>query len=364
MRAANAAATGLVAGIFGVVVIRAVFGPGVVLAGASVGILAMVVAALVSWRTLPPRRAARSPLLGGRRIRRRTHPVGWFSPVAGSVVAMVAFAGVAHSSGSGWVQAVGALLAAVLLTGLIAPAVPTRRATVTCRSSPTDGEAGGPVELTLAANGPVRIRPLYPTGDEARATGSTHGPRPVVLTLTPARRGVLTEVVLEVGSSAPFGLLWWAREMTVPLPRPLHVAPRLGQPRPVPTERQEPRGDALRRWVADTGEPRGIRPYQAGDTRRSVHWPATSHVGSLMVREREHPTDDPLLFDLVLPTDPVEAEAEAEVVRASLTGALVRGRVVTLRSRQAEGVVTGLVRDRVELGRRLARAVPPGRTDP
>jgi hypothetical protein len=83
-----------------------------------------------------------------------------------------------------------------------------------------------------------------------------------------------------------------------------------------------------------------------------------------MVREREHPTDDPLLFDLVLPTDPVEAEAEAEVVRASLTGALVRGRVVTLRSRQAEGVVTGLVRDRVELGRRLARAVPPGRTDP
>ena len=66
MRAVNAAITGLVAGVCGVVLIRAVFGPGVVLAGASVGLLAMIVAALLSWRALPPgRRAGAGPASRG-----------------------------------------------------------------------------------------------------------------------------------------------------------------------------------------------------------------------------------------------------------------------------------------------------------
>ena len=291
MRAVNAAITGLVAGVCGVVVIRAVFGPGVVLAGASVGLLAMIVAALVSWRALPSgrRRRSRSRLPGERRLRRRVHPVGWIAPMAGSGLALVAFAGVAHSSGSGWVQAVGALLAGVLLTGLVAPVIPARRATVMCTNCPSDAEAGGSVEITLVANGPVRIRPLDPTGAEARATGPIRGSRQVSVTVNPQRRGVLTAVRMEVGSSAPFGLVWWARQTMVELPRPLHVAPRLGQPRPLAVAAQDPPGDAWRRMAADTGEPRGIRPYQAGDTRRSVHWPATSHVGSVMVREKGTP---------------------------------------------------------------------------
>ena len=66
--------------------------------------------------------------------------------MVGSVVAVLAWAGVAHSSGSGWVQAVGALLAAVLVTGLVAPLFPARRAVVTCSRSPSDGEAGRAVD--------------------------------------------------------------------------------------------------------------------------------------------------------------------------------------------------------------------------
>jgi uncharacterized protein (DUF58 family) len=215
------------------------------------------------------------------------------------------------------------------------------------------------VEITLLANGPVRIRPLDPTGTEARATGPIRGPRQVSVTVTPQRRGVLTALRVEVGSSAPFGLIWWARQTMVELPRPLHVAPRLGQPRPLAVAAQDPPGDARRRMAADTGEPRGIRPYQAGDTRRSVHWPATSHVGSVMVRERERQTDDPILVELVLPADPRAAEVETEVTRASIIVALVRGQPVTLQTQEREGVVTRFVRDRIDLGRRLARAVPP-----
>ena len=44
---------------------------------------------------------------------------------------------------------------------------------------------------------------------------------------------------------------------------------------------------------------------------------------------------------------------------ASLTHYLVRGRPVVLGTREADGAVVRVVRDRIDLGRRLARAVPP-----
>jgi uncharacterized protein (DUF58 family) len=116
-------------------------------------------------------------------------------------------------------------------------------------------------------------------------------------------------------------------------------------------------GDAPLRVPAGAGEPRGVRPYQPGDTRRSVHWPATSHVGSLMVRERERQTDDPIIVDVVLPPDPQQAEAESERVMAGVARHLVRGQSVVLATMEAEGRTVRLVRDRIDLGRRLARAV-------
>jgi uncharacterized protein (DUF58 family) len=356
----NASVTGLVAGVFGVAVVRAVFGPGVVVAGVVTGVLAMVVAALMSWGVFRPRRSRRASatLPGGRRLRARPHPVAWFAPVAGSAVAMLAWAGVAHSSGSGWVQAVGALLAAVLVTGLVAPLFPTWRASVSCTASPSDGEAGQAVALTLSASGPLRIRPLSPTGPVARATGSARGTRTVAVTVTPERRGVVEAIAVELASCAPFGVLWWAREVEVPLPRPLHVAPRFGEAVPMATVPETPAGEAPLRVPSGAGEPRGVRPYRPGDTRRSVHWPATSHVGSLMVREKERQTDDPVVVDLVLPPDPGAAEAESERVMASLTHYLLRGRPVVLGTRERHGPVVRAVRDRIDLGRRLARAVP------
>ncbi len=361
MRIVHATVAGVVAGVCGVVVLRAAFGPGSVILGAAFGASAMLVAALLSWGLTSPRRSARArtTLPGGRRVRRHTHAVGWFAPVVGSGVAMAAWAGVAHSSGSGWVQAVGALLASVLFIGLVAPFFPAHRAAVTCTGSPSDTAAGRTVELAMVANRPLRIRPLAPTGPEARATGAARGPRAVCVTVTPAVRGVTGTVVVELASSAPFGLIWWAREVVVPLPRPLHVAPRLGIANPMTTVPEEASGDAPLRVPADVGETRGVRPYRPGDTRRSVHWPATSHVGSLMVREKERQTDDPIVVDLVLPADPLDAEGEAEKAMASLTNELLRGRPVILGTQEEGGTVVRAVRDRVDLGRRLARAVSP-----
>ena len=283
--------------------------------------------------------------------------MAWFGPVCGSIITVVALSSVAHSSGSGWVQAVGALLAAVLATGLAAPLFSARRAHVTCIQSPSDTVAGRSIPLTMMASGPIRIRPVVPPGPDARASGSARGPRQVGVEVAPERRGVLETVVVEVASSSPFGMLWWAKDVVVPLPRPLHVAPRLGAPGDAEVVTDDSAGEALRRVRSETGEARGIRQYQPGDLKRSVHWPATSHTGTLMVSETEIPTDSPVVVDVTLPPGPDAAEREAERVMSMVAGYLTRGVPVMMSSFEPGGRTFRLVPDRIELGRRLARAI-------
>ena len=40
-------------------------------------------------------------------------------------------------------------------------------------------------------------------------------------------------------------------------------------------------GERADQAPAETGEPRGARPYRAGDNQRHVHWRATAHIGYL-----------------------------------------------------------------------------------
>jgi uncharacterized protein (DUF58 family) len=279
----------------------------------------------------------------GRRLRPRTHPMGWVTPVAGSLVGLGAWAVVAHSSGSGWVQALGATLAGVLITGMVAPALPAVRAKVECASCPADAVAGQPVDVVLISNGPHRLRPRSPRGAEALATGSAFGRRPVTVTLHPEHRGVINEVVVEVASSAPFGLLWWGRDIVVPLTRQLHVAPRWGAEDAATAAPLDRTIDGRAPVPSGLGDPRGVRPYAAGDLRRSLHWPATAHVGSLMVRETERAVKDPVVLDVILPDDVAAAEAICERVKGTGSAWLARGRVVILRTEDDTGHVSAPV---------------------
>ena len=350
---------GVAAGLVGVLIARSVFGPAAAPFGIIIGALALSIGTFLSWQLNGARRPADSPgIPRSIRLRRRVHAVAWIGPVFGSIITLAAWAGVAHSSGSGWVQAVGALLGAFLLVGLIAPLWPARRTRLTCTASPFDGRAGQPIGITFEANRPARVRPIFPYGPEQQAGGSQRGSRSVTLQMTPQHRGVLDAVVVEVGSSAPFGLMWWVREVELPLPHLLHVAPRTGAADNFLATNDETSGEAATRVNSGIGEPRGIRPYAPGDHRRTVHWPATSHAGMLMVRESERPTDDPVFVEMVLPFDPMAAEAEAERVMAGVADCLARQRPVVLATQEPAGRVVRPVRDRLELGRRLARAVP------
>lgn len=351
-RTVNATLSGVLVGTVALVLARGPVGSDLGLRATLVGIATVGGAACSLVLSSPERRRAR-------RERRRMRPLHWGTPVMGSVVAILVWGAVAHSSGSGWVQALGAVMAAVLVVGLLAPMVPTRRASVRCTSSPSDGSAGTSVVVRMVASGPLRITPRRPGGPPVRAGGPTRGEREIDVALTPRRRGVLHTVAVEVASCSPFGLLWWGREVEVALPRPLHVAPRIGEPGPMASGLDASSGEAPR-WVpSEVGEVRGVRPYRSGDSRRWVHWPATAHVGSLMVREQERRTDDPIAIDLVLPDDPGEAEQVAERAMAVIVGHLSAGQPVVLGTTEPEGHRWQGVRDRVDLGRRLARAVPP-----
>jgi len=288
---------------------------------------------------------------GGESLPRPRHA---FGPVAGSAVSLAAWVAIAHSSGAGWVQALGGLLAGCLLVGLVAPALAIRRSRCSVIASPADAVAGLPVTVTLAVNTALVVRALDPPGPEA-TTGNHHQ---CDLQLVPVHRGVRTECLLEIASAAPFGLLWWTKRLIVPLPRPLYVAPAAG---PIDTFRAVDHGltgDGARQVDRRVGEPRGVRPYRPGDLRSWVHWPATAHTGSLMVREMEGPLSQPVTVEAILPEDAGAADEAARVALGTVAGLLAAGRSVVLVTAEPGGVIRRRVNSVPDAGRQLARALP------
>lgn len=275
-------------------------------------------------------------------------------PVAGTAVSVVAWLAVAHSSGAGWVQALGALLTGILVVGLVGPALALRRARCRVVACPADSVAGRPLDCTLEVTSPLVVRPVHPPGPDA-ATGRR---RQCHLTMVPRHRGVLDRCVVQLASAAPFGLLWWTKRVVVTLPRPLHVAPPLGAQEPARPSGPEARGTGVRPVAARVGETRGARPYRSGDLRSWVHWPATAHTGDLMVREMEGPASPPVTVRADLPGDPDAADLAASSVLGTVARLLGAGRRVVLVTVEAGGAASAPVGDVAAAGRRLARALP------
>jgi uncharacterized protein (DUF58 family) len=270
------------------------------------------------------------------------------------VLALGAWVAVAHNSGSGWVQSLGALLAGFLLVGLVAPAAMVRRARCSIVASPTDAVAGRPTAVTMAFSVPVSVRFLVPPGPEV----STGRLSPCAVPLVPDRRGVHDRCVVQIAGAAPFGILWWTKRVTLDLPWPLAVAPVTGRPDAAEFVDGSGAGDDLRRIPDRVGEPRGVRPYRPGDRRHWVHWPATAHVGSMMVREMESPQTRPVSVRAILPADPEAAEPVAERALGTVGELLGAGRSVVLVTAEPGGIVERPVGSTADAGRRLASALP------
>lgn len=275
-------------------------------------------------------------------------------PVAGALVALLAWAAVAHNSGVGWVQSLGALLAGIFLIGLVMPGLVVWRVRCTVTGAPRDAPAGEPTALTLEVSAPVAVQLLFPPGPEV-ITGSHRSCR---IPFTPARRGVIDTAVVQVASAAPFGLLWWTKRITLPLPSPVAVAPPIGSIVGTHPNVESVQGDDHLRVYQRVGDSRGVRPYQPGDRRHWVHWPATAHTGSLMVREMEGPAHRPVTIRAFLPADFDAADAAAAQAMGSVAEHLARGQPVILVTLEPGREVVEEVRSISDAGRRLARALP------
>ncbi|HUO49811.1 MAG TPA: DUF58 domain-containing protein [Acidimicrobiales bacterium] len=286
-------------------------------------------------------------------------PLRPLAPFGLSGAVLVGWGLVAHNSGSGWVQLVGEAVGATLVVGLLGPAWALARSRLEIVGGDSDATAGEPADLLLRCSRRVRVRPVAPPGPDATAGP---GPRraegpPDVMEVVAPRHCLLDTVVVDVQSAAPFGIAWWTRRVVLALPAPLHVAPRLGAARPLPRSDDLGSGDGSGRTGAVVGDPRAVRQYRPGDSRRRVHWPATAHSGTLMVRETEAPTRRPTTVVVSLPPDDDAAERTTEEALGTVLARLAQGVPVVLVTTEAGGVAHAPVPHQLAARRRLARAV-------
>ncbi len=275
------------------------------------------------------------------------------APGAASAAVLAVWGAVARGSGVGWVQTVGALVAGLLVVGLAGPALAVWRVRLAALEVPPDATAGSALAVQLGVRGAAVLAPRSPPGPDV-ATG---GARRVILEVRPPHRGVLEHCTVVVSSAAPFGLLWWTRAVAVALPGPVLVAPAAGGPDPAVVERGADAGPGSGPERSGT-EVRGLRPYAPGDGRSTVHWPASAHAGSLMVREHERPHRRTAVVRGHLPPGQEAAEEHAGRVLGTVAALLASGIEVELATVHEGGEVVEPVPTVRDAGRRLARSLP------
>jgi uncharacterized protein (DUF58 family) len=151
------------------------------------------------------------------------------------------------------------------------------------------------------------------------------GAAPGLVVLAPGRRGVVHTLLLDAVVTGPIGLVECGQRMRVPLGNSITVGPT-----PLPHDVVWPRPRAAHFGLSEStpiGDEvyRSVRPYVRGDSRRRVHWKASAHHGSLMVKE----SDGTGLVSLriVLQLDAPGSGAEVALARAAFVAreALARG---------------------------------------
>ena len=291
-------------------------------------------------------------------------PARLSGPALSVIGVSVALLGVARTTGAGWLIVVLSGVAAVLLVAALLPAIGLARVRVDIQA-PRDATATrtANLDLTLTASrgersisrGPaLKLRGVEPAGEWTGAEAPARG----LVAVVPSRRGIVTEVKLELHSAAPLGLVWWRRRVTVALARPMEVGPLPIESPVMPPLASRPSGSDDRRAMASAADlVRSTRDYVAGDPIKLVHWASTARYGDLMVKELEAPGSPVLALVVDLRAGGDEAEVAAGRAAGIANAALLAGMPVTLLTAEVTGPRVGPVMNPIEVGRRLARAV-------
>ena len=157
-------------------------------------------------------------------------------------------------------------------------------------ANPVGGVAGEPAVHVVQAHGLVTPVELVQPGSwptVVRSSIALRSTEPGTVAIDAPTRGVIDHMTFDLVATGPLGLTEVARRVRVRLPTPWHIAPVPRAHDPAwPALRTVPPGESSTVTHGDDLF-RGVRPYTRGDPRRSVHWPATAHRGTLMVKERD-----------------------------------------------------------------------------
>ncbi len=162
-----------------------------------------------------------------------------------------------------------------------------------------------------------------------------------LVTIRFPRRGRYHQDTFWLRSGFPFGFL--RRTARLRMPREIIVYPAV-DPRPEAEHSLAQLADEWERYRAGLGQDLyRIRPYQAGDSSRIVHWKASAHTGELKVREFSVEEDRrvEILFDAAIPAGGIwQARFERAVEAcASLAWRLhTRGAVLRFRPDELENI--------------------------
>ncbi|NNN22340.1 MAG: DUF58 domain-containing protein [Acidimicrobiales bacterium] len=297
-------------------------------------------------------------------------PRRFIVPVFGTVPLMLVLIGVARASGSGWVQIVGALVSGVMLAGVIAPYFILRKIRIQITEMPPTAQAKSPYKFKINANRVCRVVVLSPSGGhrfKRTRHFEYHSSESCIvsktsddyLEFTPGYLGVIESLSFEVLTAAPFGIVWWIKKWKVTLPSPILVSPHISLDSKVQFGTISKIGDTTisSRRAANTGSLRGVRSFQNGDTMRQIHWPASAHSTTLMVKELEAQVNHEVYIDLRLPNEPMLAEEIAGLVMGAISTFLTQpGNQVILRTYE-KGIVSDVkISNPLAAGRAMAIA--------
>jgi uncharacterized protein (DUF58 family) len=265
---------------------------------------------------------------------------------------------IARTSGAGWVMVVLSGLVATLVVGAAWPGLLLGTVRVSVAAS-RDATVGRPVPVRVDLRGRsqhLKVRVVSPLGPWTRAAVPASGETNVV----PDRRGVVCDVAVELRAGGPLGLVWWTRRGRLPLEHPIEVGPLPEEPARLPLAGAGGAGGDPRAG-AGLDVVRSVREYVPGDPARLVHWPTSARRGSLAVKELDDPASRRLAVVVDLRGDPDAAEAAASRAAGLATRALREGLAVVMATAEDDGGRLAAVKTRLDVSRRLARAVaaPP-----
>jgi transglutaminase-like putative cysteine protease len=150
-------------------------------------------------------------------------------------------------------------------------------------------------------------------------------------------RGAFDELDVRLRSAGPLGLIWWRRQVRVPIDQHLVASPARDGGVPFDRASSGAEGERAGSAGAVAGEIDGVRPWREGDSEKWVHWGSTLRSGELIVHDRRRASDDRWVVRARLgQPDP---DAEAGAVRWTLERGLRSGAVVGVAIGDGDGDV-------------------------